>query len=236
MRDLGDKFKAAERALDIRVPGGGYVVVRIDGKAFHALTRHFNKPFDKRVTEAINFAMRGLCEDTDMPVVFGYVQSDEISLLVKNDVQPYFGGRVQKISSVAASYAAAFFNDGLNNRLAAFDARVLHLPTTEDVYQYFLWRKADANKNAISSLAQTLFSHKTLQGKNRREMLEMIAQVDERLLPIDSGNFNGRYMYPEKVFVSATDHLTGLPTQAQRTRWQFMDDDKMLLNLMSQLG
>lgn len=57
-------------------------------------------------------------------------------------------------------------------RPAEFDARAFNIPV-EDVENYFWWRQVDASKNSISMLAQSLYSHSELQGKNGKVMQEM---------------------------------------------------------------
>ena len=39
---------------------------------------------------------------------------------------------------------------------------------------YLIWRQQDATRNSISSVAQSLYSHKELDGKNSSELQEMI--------------------------------------------------------------
>ncbi len=59
--------------------------------------------------------------------------------------------------------------------LANFDSRVFNIPPDE-VGNYFYARQRDAVKNSISMLAQSLYSHKELHGKNGNEMQEMCFQ------------------------------------------------------------
>ena len=58
---------------------------------------------------------------------------------------------------------------------ATFDSRAFVMPKDE-VANYFIWRQQDAIRNSIQSSAQSLYSHKELQGKNSLRLLEMIAQ------------------------------------------------------------
>lgn len=222
MRDSdGQRFKDAEKALRIRVPEGGFVIVRVDGKAFHTYTRRMTKPFDINLSKAMDAAMRGLVM-RDLPATFAYTQSDEISVLIDQRTgQPWFDGQVQKIASVAASMATAHFNKTMYSMVpssdapALFDGRVFHLETKSEVWDYFKWRKADANRNAISMLAQSMFSHRELQGVNKAGMLDMIAAKDPDALPIGLRNFNGAYMHPIKVRRSSP--IDGSPYL--RTEW-----------------
>lgn len=230
MITLGDKFKANERELESRIQPGGFIVIRLDGKAFHTFTKSFDKPFDKNISYAMDVAAECIGASSDIPASFIYTQSDEISVVIDNRTQQtWMGGRVQKIASVAASYATAYFNQNIESgQIATFDARVMRLDSEEDVYSYLLWRKADSNRNALSALAQAHFSHKKLQGKNKGELFEMIYNKEPDDLPIPGRHFNGRYFYPETIFTDGIDRITGDTVRVARTRWTGRDDEKML--------
>ena len=58
------------------------VAIRIDGKAFHTFTKGFKKPFDRIIIESMQETMKYLCENIQ-GCVFGYTQSDEITLILK---------------------------------------------------------------------------------------------------------------------------------------------------------
>ena len=181
------------RFLTRRTP----VIIRIDGKAFHTYTRGLNKPFDEGLMEDMQLTTKYLCENIQ-GCKFGYVQSDEISLLLTDydtlQTDAWFDYCQNKMESIAASMATGFFlkqrilraisisEDGNwikdyieEVKVAEFDARAFNIPK-EDVANYFIWRQQDATKNSISMLAQSLYSHKELQGKNGDQMQEMCFQ------------------------------------------------------------
>lgn len=56
---------------------------------------------------------------------------------------------------------------------AYFDSRVFNIPK-EEVTNCVYWRQLDAERNSVSSLAQSLFSHKSLQGLSTKKMIEKI--------------------------------------------------------------
>ena len=89
------------------------VAIRIDGKAFHTFTRGFAKPFDERLGNAMARTMQHLCQNIQ-GCVFGYTQSDEITLLLVDyqtlETDAWFDYEVQKICSIAASMATMAFN------------------------------------------------------------------------------------------------------------------------------
>ena len=58
---------------------------------------------------------------------------------------------------------------------AYFDSRVFNVPR-EEVTNCVYWRQKDAERNSINSLAQSLFSHKSLQGLKLKDTLTKIEQ------------------------------------------------------------
>jgi hypothetical protein len=52
---------------------------------------------------------------------------------------------------------------------AVFDSRVFNLPQYE-VINNLIWRQQDATRNSINSVAQSLFSHKELQGISSKDL------------------------------------------------------------------
>lgn len=89
------------------------VAIRIDGKAFHTFTRGFQKPFDKVLGNAMVRTMEYLCKNIQ-GCVFGYTQSDEITLLLIDyqtlETDAWFEYEVQKMCSISASMATMAFN------------------------------------------------------------------------------------------------------------------------------
>lgn len=161
------------------------VILRLDGKSFHRLTKGLERPIDWDFVHCMTDAALAVCSSIDC-VKLGYFQSDEISLLLVDYenylTQPWFSYRIQKICSVAASIASVSFYQALLERLPkltklkpVFDCRVFNIPMHE-VANYFIWRQQDATRNSISSLAQAHFSGKQLHGKNRKVMLDMLME------------------------------------------------------------
>lgn len=82
-------------------------------------------------------------------------------------------------------------------KLAEFDARFWTVPSAIEVYNYFLWRQQDAEKNSISSCAQNIFGHKALEGKNGLVKKEMMLERGFNWEQLDGGKKYGRFI--EKV-------------------------------------
>ena len=105
--------------LTTRMP----VIIRIDGKAFHTFARGFQKPFDDVLSETMKETMKYLCENIQ-GCVFGYTQSDEISLVLIDyqtlTTDAWFDYEVQKLCSVTASMATMTFNKFFNKNIEIF--------------------------------------------------------------------------------------------------------------------
>ena len=179
------------------------VAIRLDGKAFHAFTRGFQKPFDEVLGKAMRKTMKYLCENIQ-GCVLGYTQSDEITLILV-DYQnlnscAWFDYEVQKMCSISASMATMAFNkffikdvnyfemthehdDTINEycttlvnaaeKGAMFDARCFNIPK-EEVCNLIYWRQLDATRNSIQMVGQANFSHKELQKKSCNMIQEML--------------------------------------------------------------
>jgi tRNA(His) 5'-end guanylyltransferase len=99
------------------------VAIRIDGKAFHTFTRGFAKPFDEVLGNAMVRTMEHLCKNIQ-GCVFGYTQSDEITLLLIDyqtfETDAWFDYEVQKMCSITASMATLAFNTFFENEVDKF--------------------------------------------------------------------------------------------------------------------
>lgn len=181
---LGDRMKSYEFPGTSRKAFKGQpLVTRLDGKSFHTFTKGLKRPYDERLSRLMVETTKALVDRFHAKV--GYTQSDEITLVwyieCDSSADYPFDGRLQKIESLTAAYATAFFNKKLAEylpekaeQLPTFDARAFMVPNLMEAYHSVLWRQQDATKNAISMAAQSMFSHKALQNKNGAQMQEMM--------------------------------------------------------------
>lgn len=149
--DLDKKMRVYEENMDQFILPEMYLVARIDGKNFSRLTKeicNFEAPFDERFRDMMIHTVKQLMT-YGFRVVYGFTESDEISLLFHKNEQT-FGRKVRKYNSILAGVASAAFSLELG-QLAAFDCRIIPLPTIETVKDYFLWRQEDAHRNALNA-------------------------------------------------------------------------------------
>jgi tRNA(His) guanylyltransferase len=129
------------------------VIVRLDGRAFHRLTHMlgFVKPFDVRFSHAMSAVCRSLVADSGLSPEFAFTFSDEISLYI---TKLPFSGRVEKIDSVAASFAASAFTLALEcAEPVAFDSRVIPA-TPAYAVGYLVHRQDEAWRNHLNAYCQ----------------------------------------------------------------------------------
>jgi tRNA(His) 5'-end guanylyltransferase len=241
--ELGNRMKEFyEDRFRTKLPRRAYTIIRIDGKAFHTYTKGLERPFDDGLIKDMNNTAIFLCKNI-MGAKMGYVQSDEISILLTDfdtlDTQSWFDYNIQKMVSIASSLATSEFNrlridryikekynSGISNityrfmenlsniKQAQFDARVFQIPSRIEVENYFIWRQQDATRNSISSVAQSLYSHKELNGVKTNEMQEMIFQKGINWNDYDFRKKRGAVIGKVEVQVEGG---------AIRNRWEVID-------------
>lgn len=207
---LGDIQKRLERVEAGRaIMPGIPLLARLDGRAFHSYTRHFDKPFDRDLVGLMVNTTKALLDEFKADV--GYTQSDEITLAWTNpDVEEtklMFGGKFQKLASLMSGHASAYFNvqglrEGMEVRgmLPVFDCRVWQVPTLSVAAANFLWREMDATKNSVSMAASAYFSPGELLGKSAPERKELLwERKGIRWTEYPSAYKKGTYVVKRKV-------------------------------------
>jgi len=196
---LGDRLKKYEKTFSPTYPIRLPLIIRLDGVHFHTNVKKWKckKPFDERLIEAMFFTAKTLCENISGAQV-AYVQSDEITILIRDDMdihsQPWYDKKINKIISVSAAKASNAFNykfrdlDGNKyvddcdypvtippqlNKMAEFDCRGFVVPEYE-IQNSFIWRQQDCTRNSVQMLARAFFSHKELDKKNNSEIQDML--------------------------------------------------------------
>lgn len=218
MKDsIGDRMKKNyENRYRVELTRRTPVILRLDGKAFHTVTRNSDKPFDEYFHYSMTTTALYLCNEI-MGAKLAYVQSDEISILMTDydrlATEAWFDYNLQKIVSVSASIAGViftrtFFREDSMEYAAFFDARAFNLPRDE-VANYFVWRQKDWIRNSVSMLAQANFSHKELQNKKQADMHEMLFSKNINWNDLDTCWKNGLFLIKSNLgsFDINTDYV-----------------------------
>lgn len=243
MKDpLGDRMKNQyEDRTRYSLPRRTFTVIRLDGKSFHTYTKNCRKPFDQSLSDDLDKAIIEILPEIH-GAVFAYTQSDEISILVTDfksiETNAWFDGNIQKIASVSTSMMTAEFNknrilrdvkelqsaymfnhdyaEDIKSQMPAyFDARVFSIPDRIEVMNYFIWRNNDCSRNSVSMCGQHHFSHKELQEKSTKQVMEMLVGIQQPWDFIDEAWKYGRLIVKK-------DYQVEIPNKDKNVKSEFM--------------
>ncbi|KAH8118188.1 tRNAHis guanylyltransferase [Phellopilus nigrolimitatus] len=139
-----------------------FIVVRIDGHAFHRFTdvHGFAKPNDERGLRLMDAAARAVMDEyKDIVLAFG--ESDEYSFLLRRSTSLYNRREAKILTTLVSLFTAsyifhwgAYFPETSLRYPPTFDGRLVLYPGQKDVRDYFAWRQADTH---INNLYNTVF-------------------------------------------------------------------------------
>ena len=225
--DLDRQMRVYEESLDQVILPDIYMACRLDGRSFTRLTKEtcgFEAPYDEKFRDLMILTVKHLM-DCGFRVVYGYTQSDEISLLFHPDEQT-FGRKVRKYNSVLAGEASAVFSLAAG-AVAVFDSRLIPLPTIERVFDYFLWRQEDAHRNCLNSHCYWQLRNSglsagdataELEGKSASYKNELLFSRDINFDKLPSWQKRGIGVYWEDYEKPGLNPITGKTQTASRTR------------------
>lgn len=226
--DLDRRMRIFETVYDQCAMPAVYLVARLDGRSFTRLTKElceFETPFDIRFRDMMLGMAAGLMSEIGFGFLYGYQQSDELSLLIAPG-ESAFQRKLRKLYSLLAAEASGRFSLALG-RPAAFDCRISVLPTAELVVDYFRWRNEDAARNCLSAHCYWLLRKQGLSAAQATAALNGRSVSEKNELLFRSGlNFNdvppwqkrGVGLLWEEREECATNHLTGESVLAIRRR------------------
>lgn len=217
--DIGDRFKSYEACWDFVLPRRMPMVIRVDGRSFHSLK--LQKPFDSDFFNVMGETAKALCKAVQGSVL-AYFQSDEISVVARDDMAPnteaWVGKRLSKLLSLSAAIATAAYNEcgwavwGWQQ----FDSRAFVLPDLGEVMNYLIWRQQDATRNSVSMAAHAEFSHKSLQAVNSSGKLDRLREIGKPWEGLASHFKRGAICRP----VTIKKYVEFLKADVDRREWQ----------------
>lgn len=188
---LDKQMRRFEQSLDRTMLEGIYIVARLDGHGFTRLTKKewdLEKPFDIKFCDAMIETTRHLM-DCGFRMIYGYTQSDEISMLfhLKCDT---FGRKERKWLSILASEASVAFSMH-TGRAAVFDNRLVPLPKAENVVDYFRWRQEDAHRNSLNSYCYWTLRKEGVSSEETQTLMSGLSNSDKNEILFERGiNYN----------------------------------------------
>jgi len=226
--ELDKQLRIYETLNDRYVLPGIFMVARLDGRSFTRLTKEvhkFESPFDITFRDYMSQTVEHLM-DCGFRVIFGYTQSDEISLLFHQD-EDGFARKTRKLNSVLAGEASAKFSTLLGD-IGVFDSRISELPSHKLVVDYFRWRNEDANRNALNAHCYWALRNSGMSVQESTDEVSglSVAEKNELLFQVANLNFNdiplwqkrGTGVYWETYNKEAVNPKTGEKVTASRNR------------------
>lgn len=223
--ELDRKMRTYEQSLDQVILPELYMVARLDGRSFTRLTKEiyqFEAPFDTKFRDIMVETVKHLM-NCGFRVVYGFTESDEISLLFHPE-ESTFGRKVRKYNSILAGEASAAFSVKLG-QVAAMDCRMVPLPNIERVQDYFQWRQEDAHRNALNSHCYWMLrkegesvqsATKKLEGQSVSYKNELLFSREINFDKLPSWQKRGIGVYWGEVQKEGINPITGKKTVALR--------------------
>lgn len=225
--ELDKKMRVYETSHDHCVLPGIYMVARIDGRCFTTLTKDkhkFEAPYDIKFRDMMIETVKHLMQ-SGFKIIYGYTQSDEISLLFDPNDHT-FDRKERKLNSVLAGEASAKFSLLLGD-VGTFDCRICQLPNRQLVIDYFRWCNEDAHRNALNAhcywslrkegvspeKAAATFTKKSAADKN-----EYLFQKGINFNDLPTWQKRGVGVYWETYEIDAVNQKTDEPVKASRNR------------------
>lgn len=225
--ELDARMRPFETAHDLSVMPDLFIVARLDGRNFTRLTKEihrFEAPFDSAFRDLMLATAEHLM-DCGFRLLYGYTQSDEISLLF-HPHENSFGRKLRKYHSILAGEASARFSL-LMGDIAAFDCRLCQLPTTEHVIDYFRWRTEDAHRNALNGHCYWLLrsegmditeATRTLEGRSVAQKNELLFQRGINFNELPAWQKRGAGLFWETYEKVGTNPHTGAEVTSTRRK------------------
>ena len=189
--ELDTKMRVFETAHDYCVLPGIYIVARLDGRGFTKLTKDVHKfkaPYDEKFRDYMLDTEEHLM-NSGLDTIYGYTQSDEISLLFSLEDET-FNRKTRKINSVLAGEASARFSLLLGD-MGCFDCRISQLVNIQQVIDYFRWRQQDAHRNSLNSHCYWCLRGDGETARKATSIMEGLSVADKNELLFQHGiNFN----------------------------------------------
>lgn len=186
--DFDKKMRIYEKSLDQYILPEMYIAARLDGRSFTRLTKevcNFEAPFDESFRDMMIGTVKGLMSDSGFRLIYGYTESDEISLLF-HPSDNTFGRKVRKLNTTLAGEASAIFSLALG-RAASFDCRIVPLPNKKLAADYFAWRQEDSHRNSLNAHCYWLMRKNGIDRNAATEALRSKSVADKVLMLAEKG-------------------------------------------------
>jgi len=215
-----------EREIYTEIKALAPVIMRLDGRAFHQFLagQSLKKPFDEGFSQAMVSVCSALLTGSGLAPLFAYTFSDEISIYLG---ELPFEGRVEKLASVIASFAASALTIAMKiPSPISFDARII--PVEQNmIASYLEWRQKEAWRNHVNGYSQALLLQdgldrvevqRRLNGVGARKLHEICFQYGVNLAQTPAWERRGIMVYHTTFRKEGYNPMTKVKSEAIRRR------------------
>jgi len=221
-------MRECEIFSSLRVPCGSKIVVRIDGRKFSNLSHDLGleKPYDEHFKDLIIETSKDFFKE--FSPTFIYTFSDEINILL---AEVPFGGRIEKLDSVFASFIAGSFtknifktNESIEKPIS-FDSRIIPLQK-EGIVEYFKERQDEAWRNCMNGYAYWTLrdehskkeAMEILRNKKSNELHDILFKKGTNLAELPAWQRRGIGIYKKEILVEGYNPIEEKTAKSIRKR------------------
>lgn len=245
---LGDLVAQREKASSGSVSGDRWISLRLDGSGFSRVVKSMRRTgilekdgFSETFASCMQSSLRALMEHFNCHL--GYTQSDEMIVfiqpasVVRGEQQVHLrGGRVTKMTTLAASYVTAHFImqlskhcqskgvdlEDLSHLLPHFDCRLGHYASWEEARALLFWRAYDCSVNGLSdAVYHTKGSGNAIQSLGKQQKAAWL--WEKGLLPLPTHQAYGTVLVRVKRVVNGFNPKLGEQTKSLRAVIEHVD-------------
>ena len=220
-KTLKDKCEYYRSLTDYRLLPNGYILVMIDGKNFSSLIKNkFEKPFDDWFINTMNNTCQHLLKNIQ-GCVGGFVQSDEISLLIKDNPETClpFDGRMCKLLSIIPALATSYFTkEIIKHFIFMHPDRMLSCGTSGFSANFIV--------NLIDNMKDYVFDCKVWNVPNENDAFAWFLYRQIDCIRNSKQQFCQTYLPHKKLMKKNTDEQVQLCIEETGHNWNKISDDK----------
>ncbi|MDR2967846.1 MAG: guanylyltransferase [Methanobacteriaceae archaeon] len=230
-------MKDYETYSNLKVPKSSKIILRLDGRRFHNLSKKLNlkKPYDIHFSKSMVEVATDIFKEFSPLLIYTF--SDEINVLLS---EIPFSARIEKLNSVFPSLASSsltlhlqknfiiknqtlsdleikLLNKDINlDFLVSFDSRIIPV-AIEDVFTYFKWRQDEAWRNYVNSYGYWAL-REDLSKKEATEKMRTLKSSDIHQFLFSKKGINlskkpnwekrGIAIYKKKKFIKGINPIT----------------------------
>ncbi len=244
-------MKDYEIYSNLKIPKGSNIILRLDGRKFHTLSRKLNleKPYDFNFSSLMVEVSKDIFREFSPKFIYTF--SDEISILL--DEIP-FSGRIEKLNSIFSAIASSSFIYNLTNEFAekmdvdltddlkedifpiSFDSRVIPI-VDDEISDYFKWRQDESWRNCVNAYGiwalnkeySSEIANSKIKGLKSGDIHQLLFERGINLNDVETWKKRGIGIYKKSYEIEGFNPVKNEKTQSTRHKL-YVDWDLELFN------